>query len=117
MTSSAPKGPSLGFVGDICLSLGAIDTVRRHGAEFLFEPVRPLFEDLDLIVGNLECCITDQGPSEPPLRPPLNAPTDVAQALNSSGIDVFGLANNHVMDFGVDGLRSTIQYLDEQGFR
>jgi poly-gamma-glutamate capsule biosynthesis protein CapA/YwtB (metallophosphatase superfamily) len=116
MTRSTPaRGPSLGFVGDLCLSLDVINTVRHHGAEFLFERVRPLYEQLDLVVGNLECCITDEGPVEPPLRPPLSAPIDVAEALKSSGIDVFGLANNHVMDFGADGLRSTMEHLDKCG--
>jgi hypothetical protein len=107
---------SLGFVGDICLSLDVINTVRRHGEEFLFERVHQLFEGLDLVVGNLESCITDEGPSDPPLRPPLHTPRDVAQALRVSGIDAFSLANNHVMDFGPSGLRSTMEYLDEGGF-
>src|SRR5438552_4251825 len=114
MTRTSPAcGPSLGFVGDLCLSLDVINTVRKHGAEFLFERVRPLYQQLDLVVGNLESCITDQGPVEPPLRPRLNTPRDVAESLKFSGINVFGLANNHVMDFGADGLRSTIEYLDK----
>jgi poly-gamma-glutamate synthesis protein (capsule biosynthesis protein) len=117
-TKSTPaNGLSLGFVGDLCLSLDVINTVRKHGVEFLFERVRPLYEQLDLVVGNLESCITDNGPAEAPLRPPLNTPTDVAEALKSSGINVFGLANNHVMDFGAEGLRSTIDYLGKCGFR
>ena len=94
---------SLGFVGDICLSMGVIDTVRRQGADFLFEEVRRSLEGLDLVIGNLESCITDEGPAEPPLRPPLNTPTDVALALQSSGIGILNLANNHVMDFGEGG--------------
>jgi len=118
MTESTPAhGFSLGFVGDLCLSLDVINTVRRHGHEFLFERVRPLYEQFDLVVGNLECCITSNGPPEPPLRPPLSTPVDVAEALHSSGIDVFGLANNHVMDFGGDGLHSTIEYLKKCGLR
>ena len=117
LNANTMDGPSLGFVGDLCLSLDVINTVRRHGHEFLFERVRPLYQQFDLVVGNLECCITDNGPPEPPLRPPLSTPTDVAEALNSSGIGVFGLANNHIMDFGADGLRSTTDYLDKCGAR
>ncbi len=115
-SSISARNSSLGFVGDICLSLDVINTVRRRGGEFLFERVHQLFEELDLVIGNLESCITDEGRSEPPLRPPLHTPRDVAQALRSSGIDVFSLANNHVMDFGSSGLRSTLKYLDEGGF-
>ena len=107
---------SLGFLGDVCLSLDVINVVRRQGPEFLFESVKPLFEPLDLVVANLECCITDRGGDAAPQRPPLSVPADVAAALTGSGIDVFGLANNHVMDFGPDGLRSTMAFLDGHGF-
>jgi hypothetical protein len=107
---------SLGFVGDICLSLEVINTVRRHGTKFIFEKVHRLFEDLNLVIGNLESCIIDDCPAEPPLRPPLYTPRDVAEALRSSGIGVFSLANNHVMDFGPSGLRSTLEYMNEGGF-
>jgi hypothetical protein len=113
---TSARNISLGFVGDICLSLDVINIVRRHGEEFLFERVYQLFEGLDLVIGNLESCITEEGSPEPPVRPPLHTPRDVAQALRLSGIDVFSLANNHVMDFGPSGLRSTIEYLDEGGF-
>ena len=37
----------LGFVGDICLSLGVIEVVREHGPEFVFEKMRPLFDGFD----------------------------------------------------------------------
>lgn len=112
------SGCSIGFVGDICLSQGVISTVRTRGPEFLFEDVRPLCRELDLVVGNLETCITDQSlPQPPPRHALMHTPLTVAAALRSSGIEVFGLANNHVMDFGPDGLSSTIRYLDGCGFR
>lgn len=117
MTDLASKvGPSLGFVGDICLSMGVINTVRRQGADFIFDEVRPSCQRLDLVIGNLESCVTDKGTAEPPIRPPLSTPTDVARALHSSGIDIFNLANNHVMDFGASGLRFTLDYLDKGDF-
>ena len=51
---------SLGFVGDICLSLGVIDVVRNHGAEFVFARVRgEMFHQFNLTVGNLECFIAE----------------------------------------------------------
>jgi len=118
MSKTSPAhGPSIGFVGDLCLSLDVINTVRHYGPEFPFERARPLYEQLDLVVGNLECCITDDGPNEPPQRPPLSTPIDVGEALKFSGIDAFGLANNHVMDFGANGLRSTMEHLDKCGAR
>jgi poly-gamma-glutamate synthesis protein (capsule biosynthesis protein) len=115
--SSDPNTVSFGFAGDICLSLEVINSVRRYGPRFPFEKVAGLYERVDLVVGNLECCITEKNIAEAPSQPPLRVPIDVADALRQSGIDVLGLANNHVMDMGVDGLRSTMRYLDDGGFR
>ena len=36
---------------------------------------------------------------------------------NGSGQFIFALANNHLMDFGLPGLESTLEFLDKQGFR
>ena len=43
----------LGFVGDVCLSFGVIDVVRKRGPKFMFESVRPPFDQLDLVISNL----------------------------------------------------------------
>ena len=109
--------PSLGFVGDVCLSMDVINIVRQHGPVFLFEQIQPLYRQFDLVIGNLECCITNEGGTKVPSQPPLNAPIDVAMALTYSNIDVFDLANNHVMDFGEKGLRSTLDFLNKHQFK
>ena len=36
---------------------------------------------------------------------------------NETGKFVFALANNHIMDYGLPGLESTLELLDKQGFR
>jgi poly-gamma-glutamate synthesis protein (capsule biosynthesis protein) len=38
-----------------------------------------------------------------------------ASVLAAWGLDVLSLANNHAMDYGVDGLRSTVRILDAAG--
>lgn len=42
-------------------------------------------------------------------------PANVA-CLRAAGIDCCGLANNHVLDWGVDGLRETLDVLQRAGF-
>ena len=43
------------------------------------------------------------------------APARDAARLRDAGFDVVSLANNHAMDFGADGLRSTLRALDGAG--
>ncbi|MFH1114224.1 MAG: CapA family protein [Pseudomonadota bacterium] len=77
----------------------------------LVNDLRSEFERADLVIVNLECPLIE---SESPIEkcgPHLGAATSTARGLRSIGIDVVGLANNHIMDHGKDGLSSTIAAL------
>ena len=114
-TPSSNDRLSLGFVGDICLSLGVIDVVRSHGGAFLFDGIRHLYDRFDLTTGNLECCIVNDESWSNSGWPPLDIPVDVANALLRSNIGVFCLANNHVLDRDAQGLSSTLDFLNRSG--
>ena len=109
--TSSDNRLSLGFVGDICLSLGVIDVVRRLGGAFPFDGTRHLYDRFDLTTGNLECCIVNDESRLKDSQPPLDVPLDVADALVQSGIGVFCLANNHILDRDAQGLLSTLDFL------
>jgi poly-gamma-glutamate synthesis protein (capsule biosynthesis protein) len=65
-------------------------------------------------VGNLECTIAAGGRPRPgPYR--LRAPLSSAAALREAGFDVLGLANNHALDYGPEGLGETISRLEGAG--
>jgi hypothetical protein len=62
----------------------------------------------DLIIGNLECAITDS--FEPPADPrtfSFMTFTDALEALQLAGYHALSGANNHSLDFGVVGMRDT----------
>jgi poly-gamma-glutamate synthesis protein (capsule biosynthesis protein) len=91
----------------------------------LLRHVRPLLEDADLTVVNLETPLIDQpwvNPTRP--RPAEFHPTkdyvfasapQAGEALLQSGIDVVSLGNNHVNDALGAGLANTLQVLDQAG--
>lgn len=98
---------------------GAADHAR------LLEGVRPLLQDADLSMVNLETPLVDKpyfDPSKP--RPKrfhqskeiaFATDTSMAKGLKSAGVDVVSLGNNHVMDGYRKGLDSTVKALDEAG--
>lgn len=47
--------------------------------------------------------------------PNLKASPDVLNALKFAGFDLITLANNHILDYGVDGLQSTIESIKKEG--
>ncbi|MEM8907321.1 MAG: CapA family protein [Bacteroidota bacterium] len=79
-----------------------------------FQFIRPLLEEADLAIGNLEVTL----PGQPPYRgwPNFRSPDDLAVALRSAGFDVLTTANNHANDAGKTGLVQTLNTLDRNGF-
>lgn len=100
-------------VGDVQPGRGAVNDP--------FEHVRPWLRGADLTVGNLESVIVkapathsrslDRFRAGPLLRVP---PYAVA-GLQDAGFDVLGLANNHALDLGSEGLAETASHLEAAG--
>ena len=79
-----------------------------------FTKVEPSLSSADVAIVNLEMAITERG--EPYDKEfVFRAPGSAALTLAGAGIDVVSLANNHILDFGAEGLEDTISVLDEVG--
>lgn len=103
-------------VGDILLGRGVT------APEKAFAESAGWLSSADLTLGNLECALTDNpitatatlSHSLPaPVR--LYAPTRATEWLKTAGFDLLGLANNHSLDAGPDGLRQTAETLQAAG--
>ncbi|NOQ22422.1 MAG: hypothetical protein GQ565_07215 [Candidatus Aegiribacteria sp.] len=106
---------SLVIFGDICSDRGFRQIFSKGNSEELFGFAEQIVSDSDIAIANLECPLTD---SLEPIRksgPCLSGPPETAIVLARAGFDAVCLANNHIMDQGEDGLRSTINVCDEAG--
>ncbi len=109
----------MNFVGDVMLARryeqpGGIIPVL--GVNAIFEPTLQYLGDAaDITVVNLECPLTDTGTPHP-TKPIIfrSSPENVA-GLAYAGIDVVSLANNHIIDFGLEGLQQTQSVLADSG--
>lgn len=93
--------------GDVC-------PINRSRARFEAGDAAAIFTDLldeiegaDLSVVNLECPLTKSPTPVDKVGPVLGAPPETVCGIRQAGIGVVGLANNHILDHGVEGLRST----------
>ena len=66
---------------------------------------------------NLEVPLTDIKHPITKCGPNLIAPTKTIEGFKALGVDLFTLANNHIMDQDVQGLNSTMDILDESDIR
>lgn len=81
----------------------------------LFSDVADVFAAHDRVVVNLECALTETENRIRKCGPNLKGPTASAKTLKDAGVTDAGLANNHVLDFGVEGLHNTEKALDAAG--
>lgn len=119
-------------VGDLLMKPLLIRSMRTsdklgdngpYAFEQVFEPVSQYLQDAHLTIGNLET--TFAGGSEDgytkTIRNPRNGnpifkcPDNFASALKTVGFNVLVTANNHCMDYGVRGLKRTLEVLDKNG--
>lgn len=89
------------------------------GARGVVEDIAPAFALGDFRTVNLETSVSDLLLSAklPGKRFVLNTPTAAMAALNTLGVDVALLANNHTRDYGEEGLHQTLAALDTHGVK
>jgi hypothetical protein len=109
---------SLAFIGDICLAGGMQKHLREKGYNHPFEKVKSALSNSDLTVGNLECCITSKDRA-PPIdsKNKMAVSEELCLGLTDIHLDVVTLANNHILDDGIEGLLDTTIFLEKNGIQ
>ncbi|VAV82619.1 hypothetical protein MNBD_DELTA01-1656 [hydrothermal vent metagenome] len=102
-------------VGDIFLGERAVSFLEKNGAAYPFSKMGGMLRDADFAIGNLESPLTEEDEPFMEKKYILKAPPWAVASLKASGIDVFTLANNHMMDYGAGALVETIGLLDKEG--
>ena len=69
----------------------------------------------DVVIANLEAPLTNCNTPILKCGAPLKASPESAKGLAQMGRIVLSLANNHIMDYGINGLAETIKTLDSDG--
>ena len=110
-------------VGDVMLgSTFPRGSMLSPNDSLMLREVTPILAAADLAFGNLEGPLIDGGTSTKCGPKSTNCyafrmPTRYAQLLRNAGFDLLSIANNHAMDFGLEGRRSTMQALDRVGIK
>jgi poly-gamma-glutamate synthesis protein (capsule biosynthesis protein) len=110
---------SMNFVGDIMLARayeqgGGI--IPTQGVNAIFEPTKYLLGDaVDITNANLEVVLTNTGTAHPTKSVVYRGSPNNISGLVYAGIDNVSLANNHVIDYGLSGLRQMQDSLNAKG--
>lgn len=90
-------------VGDTNFDPGYIPNLAAHGYGYAFDGLDGLFEEDDLSVVNLECAPSNLGQRVPKTFN-FRCDPDALPIVAANGVEVANLANNHVLDYGVDAM-------------
>ena len=103
---------SIAAVGDISFEGAAKHTPSREA----FAPFQELLQGKNLCIANLECPLTFAADAVPG-KCTLSGAPGWAPVLKEAGFHLVSLANNHMMDFGYQGLQDTLDALNGSGIR
>jgi poly-gamma-glutamate synthesis protein (capsule biosynthesis protein) len=109
------------FVGDMNFDRYIRQVGENKGEDYVFSCISNFLKDSDLVIGNLEGPITDN-PSvsmgsviETPENYTFTFPSNTAKILAKNNIKLVNLGNNHIGNFGSEGIFSTENYLKKSG--
>lgn len=109
------------FVGDLFFDRQIRLDIESHGGDYIFSCIDSLLQKPDRVVGNLEGPITDNSSVSVHTTPEqienfrFTFPPSTAALLATHNITLVSIGNNHIMNFGRDGLEQTKKYLTQAG--
>lgn len=103
------------FAGDVYLSDHVLNAYDKAGGihGVLDEGIREEIAASDIFMVNQEFPFTERGTAAADKQFTFRLPPERMQVMNDMGIDIVTLANNHILDFGPEGLLDSMDALDE----
>jgi len=109
------------FGGDMMFDRTIRAAIDQKGGDFIFSCIDDTLQRSDMVVANLEGPIT--ATSSTSVGSPIGAPDNftftfapsTAALLYAHHVGLVNLGNNHIENFGIAGVRSTIAFLSQAG--
>ena len=113
-TTVITRTARISAVGDILCQMDMIDDAKIddvYDFSHMFTGISKFVKNSDIAIGTLETNFVDgkySGVGK------YNSPIEFLKAVKDSGIGLVSLAHNHVLDYGTQGLETTISKIKEQ---
>lgn len=106
---------SLSLVGDVMIGRSFNDLFSKKPNFNIWGNTLPILRSSNILVGNLETTLTTSEDKWPDKAFNFKLDPKYASILSFPRFDFLSLANNHILDFGLPGLFSTLTTLDSLG--
>lgn len=98
--------------GDFCPRYNRVNNLIKDKSINPFAEITHIVKQADIAILNFETTIECQAQPIKKCGPNLRCVRESVDLIKDAGFNVATLANNHTMDFGEDGLKSTIEELE-----
>jgi poly-gamma-glutamate synthesis protein (capsule biosynthesis protein) len=113
-------GLTIYAVGDVmlgeqplCYNFGVKSVIKSEGANYLFNDVKDIFKNGDIVFGNLEAPISNHTDKKGFEANFFRAEPNVIEGLKNANFNVLSVANNHIMEHGERAFLSALSLLKE----
>ena len=96
------------ITGDFCPHNRIEELALKEDFGAIFNDFIDVFQENDLNITDLECPLTTSVSARPKTGPHQKAHPDCINILKYAGINLAAMANNHIMDYGNQGIQDTI---------
>lgn len=105
------------FAGDAMMDWSVREAIKKHGPDYPFQYIKEEVMKADWAFVNLESSVTEETKKD--RNQTYNFKSDPAslRGLKNAGFDIVSVANNHVLDFGTQGLLDTLKHLEQNGLK
>ena len=116
-TQQVKKMPqsNLLILGDVCPTDDTIQLFESNDYKKLFGELYQRMNESTHCIVNLEFPVVEESKPTTKCGPVLSGNLNALQTLKSAGVEYFSLANNHIGDFGKEGVRETLETCKELG--
>ena len=108
----------ISIIGDIICDREMLKGAKEGKTYNFIKMVTPLkdyFKDSDYVISNLETSITNSRFTNSTFS--FSNPEELLKMLNYIGVNAVSLANNHILDRGINGIKETIKYLEKYNIK
>lgn len=107
------------FVGDVMLGRGIAELAESKGYPYLYRGVADYWKQSDLVAANVESAVlrlpeNQYKREDKKIRLFLSCNYDALDSLREAGVNLFGFANNHITDFGIEPIEELISYMKNE---
>jgi poly-gamma-glutamate synthesis protein (capsule biosynthesis protein) len=115
MNDLVSSEPYIVIAGDTCPYLGHTKSFDNMDENAIFGECAAIIKAADFAFCNLECPFTDSQTAISKPGPHLKNSPAYLEIIRNVGFTHFGLANNHIMDFGLAGIDDTLEQIKQRG--